>query len=417
MKATAALLLASAFLVQEGKPDEKKPPGPLRAIAGGWVLPVSGPPIHRGVVLFRDGKIVDVGPELAIPPGAEVHRADGKYVCPGFVAVEASRVGHSGAPGRIADGLDPYQRDLRIALASGITTAHVVESGFGGFFGGDSPVPFSTATAVIKCAAGDLDSMLLREPAANYFSFRRGPLDTFQLRDRFRRASEHIRSVSEAERSKQKPPSMPADLERYVRILKNETPTIVVADSVEEVRTILAIRREHPFDLVFSGADGGWRIAREISAAFVPVLTKVRGRDMNFDFTSPAVPEDGVIPIRRAAAFAQAGIPVAILPHRRSVSLDGLAGRDLTALALDAAFAVRGGLDEATALGAITLEPARILRIDGRVGSLDRGKDADILILSRHPLDYRSGVETVFINGKIYYERAKSPLFREIPLR
>jgi imidazolonepropionase-like amidohydrolase len=124
-----------------------------------------------------------------------------------------------------------------------------------------------------------------------------------------------------------------------------------------------------------------------------------------------------VIPIRAPGLFAQAGVRLAILPYRRGVSLDGLGGRDLTALPLDAAFAVRGGMEQDAALAAITLEPARILRVSDRVGSLEPGKDADFLILNRHPLDYRACVEIAWINGKIYYERAKSPLFREIPVR
>ena len=68
------------------------------------------------------------------------------------------------------------------------------------------------------------------------------------------------------------------------------------------------------------------------------------------------------------------------------------------------------------ALKAITLNPARILGVDDRLGSLEKGKDADLLILSGHPLDYRSFVLKAFINGKLYYDREKSRIFREVPL-
>ena len=68
------------------------------------------------------------------------------------------------------------------------------------------------------------------------------------------------------------------------------------------------------------------------------------------------------------------------------------------------------------ALKAITLNPARTLRVDDRLGSLEKGKDADLLILSGHPLDYRSFVLKAFINGKLYYDREKSRIYREIPL-
>ena len=71
----------------------------------------------------------------------------------------------------------------------------------------------------------------------------------------------------------------------------------------------------------------------------------------------------------------------------------------------------------ALAFRAITLEPARLLKIDDRVGSLEKGKDADIIIWSGHPLHYRSFVMKAWVDGKLYYEKEKSPLFREIPLR
>ncbi len=411
----AALLLAA--LPAQGGEEQKKPPDPLTAITGAWVLPVSGPPIPRGTVLFRGGKIVDVGPELPVPPEAAVHRADGKYVCPGFVAAEASGVGVSSIRGTIRDSLDPYQSNLKIALASGITTAHVVEAGSGSMFRRGSPLPRSSTTAVIKLTVGDLEGMVIKEPAANYFSFRLSPLSVYQLREGFRKAAEHLKAAKEAEQEKKKPPRPAREIEQYLKILKNEVPTVVAADSLPEIRLILSMRQMYPFDLVLSDAREGWEMAPEIAAEGVPVLLKARGRDFSFDYESPAVPEDGLIPISRPAAFARAGVPVALLPYRRAISLDGIAGRDLTALPFEAAFAVRGGMDQDAALRAITLEPARILKIADRVGSLSPGKDADILILNRHPLDTRSFVETAFINGKIYYERSKSPLFREIPLR
>ena len=78
---------------------------------------------------------------------------------------------------------------------------------------------------------------------------------------------------------------------------------------------------------------------------------------------------------------------------------------------------MRGGLEETRALEAITLGPARLLRLADRIGSLEKGKDADVLIWSRHPLDYRSFVERAYINGKLYYERDKATFFKDIPLQ
>ncbi|MEE3181193.1 MAG: amidohydrolase family protein, partial [Planctomycetota bacterium] len=132
--------------------------------------------------------------------------------------------------------------------------------------------------------------------------------------------------------------------------------------------------------------------------------------------SGPVFEKGQMAPVRRPAAFARSGCMVAILPYRRGITLAGLAGRDLATLHVDAAFAIRGGMSNEEALKAITLNPARILRVDDRLGSLEKGKDADLLILSGHPLDYRSFVLKAYINGKLYYDRSKSRIFREIPM-
>ena len=94
------------------------------------------------------------------------------------------------------------------------------------------------------------------------------------------------------------------------------------------------------------------------------------------------------------------------MTQKNNVSMDGVdGGRDLTGFALEAAFAVRGGCSEKTALASITLAPAKMLGLDSRIGSIDAGKDADLLVLNGPPLDYRTYVETAFVGGKVAYER------------
>ena len=104
-------------------------------------------------------------------------------------------------------------------------------------------------------------------------------------------------------------------------------------------------------------------------------------------------------------------MPFAVAPLGSSVSLVGLAGRDLTSLPLEAAFAVRGGADESTALAALTIVPARILGLEDRIGSIEEGKDADLLILDGPPLDYRTYVETAIVDGKVRYDRAEDRVY------
>jgi imidazolonepropionase-like amidohydrolase len=393
---------------------------PVTAIVGGLVLPVAGPPVLRGTVIVRGAKIEAVGAELPVPDGAIVVDATGKHVAPGFVAVSASGIGIESGQGKVSSRLDPYALDLRLALAAGITTANV-EAGSGGSFffrGGPDGAP-QGASAVVKLTHGDLKAMLVKEPGLNSLSLpsRQVELNLFNLREGFRKAAEHLKKVEEAEKAKKEAPKLPPEIARYVTVLKNERPTVVSARTPEEIRDILRLQGEFPFDLVISRPERGYPLARELAAKGVPVLLKARGEEFDFDLSSPVVDEDGLVPVRRPAAFAEAGVEVSIITGQTGVSLMGLAGRDILALPLEAAYAVRGGMSEAQALEAITINPARILGIDDRVGTLEPGKDADILILSRHPLDYRSYVLKAYVNGKLYYEREKSRLYRDVPLQ
>jgi len=409
------VLLACALLAQV----PVLPPQDVTAIVNGTVVTAAGPILPRGTVIFRGTKIEAVGSELPVPSGARVVDAEGKYVTPGFVAIEASSIAAGGIDGNYADNLDPYQLSLRVALACGITTANVVDVPSFGFFGDEIESISGAHSAIVKLTHGDLEQMLIREPALNYFSVptRQVELNLFRMRESFRKAAEHLKAVKEAQEKKSQPPRAPPELAQYITILENQRPTVVAARTTEQVQDLLDIHARYPFDLVLSRPVGAVSLASELVRRRIPVLLKARGQDFNFDLTSPVLDERGLIPIRIPQAFASLGTTVAILPYRRAVSLDGLAGRDLTALPMEAAFAVRGGLDEEKAIQAITIEPARILRIADRVGSLEKGKDADILILTRHPLDFRALVERAYINGKLYYERSKSPLFRDVPAR
>jgi len=414
--AIALLATSMPLCADDAKPAATTPR--VTVIVGATVLPVRGAPIRRGTVIWKDGKIVAVGPELAVPDGAEVIDGTGRYVCPGFVAVLTSSVGVSRTQGDVASSLDPYGQALRIVLSNGITTVQVYDQNFAGLFGTEAALAAGSNSAVIKLTHGDLAGMLIREPALNYFSLptRQLEVNYYELRDRFRRAKEFIAKRAQAREKKEKEPAMDRDLGPYVTVLENERPTVFSPRSNEEIETILDLRARYGFDVVLNEPNEAWQIAPRLAAARVPVLVKSRGRDFDFSSSGPTLEEGDMAPVRRPAAFARAGVDVTILPYRRGVDTGGIAGRDLSTLAMDAAFAVRGGLSENEALAAITIAPARVLRVDDRVGTLEAGKDADVLITSGHPLDYRSWVLQAFINGKLYYDRSSSRLYRRVPL-
>jgi len=118
--------------------------------------------------------------------------------------------------------------------------------------------------------------------------------------------------------------------------------------------------------------------------------------------------------IEQAAILRKAGVKFAILPPNATVGTGGTAGRDLLTLPLDGAFAIRGGLDEQTALEAITITAAEICGVESLIGSLEEGKDADVVVLDGDPFDYRTFVELTFVNGKLLYEKAKSPYYSHL---
>lgn len=398
----------------EKKSAEKKPE--IHALVGGTVHPVSGPSIHRGIVLLEGSKVLAVGSEIEIPEGAKVHDVSGKHVSPGLVVLEGTLANARASGGSYRHSLDPYARDLEFALSSGITTIQVTAAPFFGFFGSSMSSPSGKNNAIIKTTVRDLEGMFVREPASIYLSFRKSMYSVYDLKKKFRDARAHRQAVAAAEAKKAKPPKMPRGLDLYVDILADELPTLCQVEDLETMRTLMEIAEENGIVFTFLGASEGWKIASELASRGVPVAVKARGPDFNFDLEGPLFSDGNMIPIRLPGAYAKDGVRVSLLPYRKGVSLDGLAGRDLTAYPLEGAFAVRGGMTESAALRALTIEPARILRIDDRVGSLEKGKDADVLIWDGHPLHYRSFVETAWINGKVYYEHSRSRLFRHLPL-
>lgn len=146
-----------------------------------------------------------------------------------------------------------------------------------------------------------------------------------------------------------------------------------------------------------------WLVSEELaeSGVSVTITPRVR-RQGNF-----GKEESSGSWIETPRVLEESGVRFAVSALSSSISLGGLAGRDLTSLPLEAAFAIRGGASSAEALRALTISPAKMLGIDDRVGSLEEGKDADLLILTGDPLDYQTYVQTAIVNGRVVYERAK----------
>ncbi len=447
---------------EEGKPKK------ITAVVGGDIITVTRETIRGGTILIEDDKITAIGTQVEIPEGAERIDASGKIVCPGFVALSVSRVGintSSDSAAKYADGLDPFDNNVRLSVGVGITTGcQQINSGSDAtrrrrapgedfpitvrFPGLDpdlaeltlaqeqtdvdygeyistcpccglpilpteplaipKPTPIATGnSAVIKMSYGVLDGMLLAENVfldANSGALI-GAANQRNWREQIELAKKYLKEQAEHEKAtaagkKQPPPKKPVK-DDVLRLVKKEVAMRISANSVSEMQSLIELSKELDYKLVIDGAAECWVMGRELAEANVSVILTPRIR------RSPSFgAEDRTGTwIEASRVMQDQGVPFAVNALSGSISLSGLAGRDLTSLPLEAAFAVRGGASERTALAAITIVPATMMGLGDRIGSLEAGKDADLLILNGPPLDYRTYVETAIVNGHVVYER------------
>jgi len=372
---------------------------PATVIRGGNLYTITSGIIKNGTILIEGGKISRIGQNVGIPKGAKVIDAKGKVVMPGLVAASAHGITGYGS-GKIADSMDPFNENISLALAAGITTSFVSAG---------------STNAIIKPTFGDLDNMLVKEPAVESMNVSRSLwMSKTVLKENLRKAQAYLRKLDEYARAKDKrklqPPKKPSGIDKYIRLLKREIPARVTANTASDLLNIAELLDEFPFDVIIEGAAEGWVVAEEIGRHDVRLIITPRDKrrpDENISMPSGSNLEN-------AAVLRKAGVRFAIIPTSPNFATWGIAGRDLMALPMEAAFAVSGGLDEQTALESITITAAEILGVADRVGSLQAGKDADIIILDGHPFHHKTFVETTLVNGKVLYEKSKSRYFAHI---
>jgi imidazolonepropionase-like amidohydrolase len=380
----------------EAKP-EAVVESPYLAVVGGDVHTVTRGLIPGGTVLCKQGRILKIGQGIRIPEGARVVDAHGMQVYPGLVAVNSrGLLRGNGADAR--DSFDPFSLYVDLGLAGGLTTVH-------------------SSGAVAKLTRGTLEGHMVDTTSWVTLSYSStSPSGRRKLRVGMDQAREYLRQVRSAALAKKmgeedvKDPEQKGVPMDYVGLLKGERMAKFTANSAKDLLSVCEFLEEYPMQAVIFGGQEAWTLAPRLgrTGAYL-VLTPRQKR-----WADDKLNRDSGWSIENAQILWNSGVEFALIPSQTSISLSGLAGRDLLNLPMEAAFAIRGGLSQDAALRAITLDAARILGVADRLGSLEVGKDADMIICNGDLFDYRTFVEWAVVNGHKVYDKQRASYFAHI---
>lgn len=371
------------------------------AITNARIHTVSNGVIDRGTIVIQDGRIAAVGAGVAVPPGAETIDAAGKVVTPGLLdsgtalgTVEidqaagtndaASQNERITAAFDVLDNLNPFSTLIPVTRVEGVTRA-VVAPGVGASF---------IAGRGLLMALGSVgaDLTIDRHPVAMYASLgERGAALTGGARSttllRLREILQDARDFDAnreafATRDRRDYAMSRLDLEALVPVVRGELPLVVTVNRASDILNVLRLAGETNLRLVLQQAAEGWMVAAQIADAGVPVVLN--------PLTSVPTFESIGVTFENAARLHAAGVVVVL------ASFESHNSRNLKQVAGNA---VAHGLPYEAALRAVTLTAAELWGVADRYGSIEPGKDADVVVWSGDPFEVTSAAEHVFIRG------------------
>ena len=397
-------------------------------IKNATILTASHGTINNGSILVRDGKIAEIGPNVkARDANARVIDATGKYVTPGIIDCHS----HTGVEGsvnegslsvtsmvRVRDVIDPYSPSIYRELAGGTTTANVLHGSANSIGGQNAVIKFKIGKPVdewlvpdappgIKFALGENPKRSNNQGAPataprRYPATRMGVEET--IKEAFLRAKDYMREWQEYDARKAKdktaiPPRRDLQLDALVEILQGKRMVHSHCYRDDEILMLLNLSDELGFHVqTLQHVLEGYKVAKEIAEH------KTGGSTFS-DWWAYKLEAFDAIPYN-AALMASRGVIVSM-----NSDSDELARR----LYLEAAKAMKyGGVAEEQALRMVTLNPAIQLGIDKHVGSIDVGKDADLVIFSHHPFSVYTVAEMTMIEGEVYFDRSEDLKQREV---
>lgn len=379
----------------------------MKLIKNGTILTMAGDNIELGQILVSAGKIIAVGRDLEVPENCEIIDAKGGFVMPGIIDAHChigmweDGIGFEGADGneitdpatphlRAIDAINPMDTSFVEAYENGITCV-CTGPGSANVIGGQF--------ATIKTKGKRIDNMIVQQTASMKVAFGENPKRCYEAKKQSpstRMATASIlreyllktKNYLENKESKEKN-SFDMKLESLIPVVKGELNVKAHAHRADDIFTAIRIAKEFGLKMTLEHCTEGHLIADELakegfSAIVGPSLgtrSKYELREKSFE--TPAV-------------LHKAGVKIAIMTDHPVIPVHYLP--------LCASLAVKSGLDENTALKAITINPAEILGISDRVGSLEANKDADIVIFDKHPLDVQAKTTCVLIDGEVVYQ-------------
>lgn len=384
----------------------------MLAITNGKILTITQGVIEKGTILVENGKILEIGNDVQVPGGTRVIDAAGRVVAPGIIDAhahvgiweegfgwEGNDVNEMTDPVtphlRAIDAINPEDQGLRDAYEGGITAIWSAP-GSGNVIGGEG--------VAMKTAGKTMDAMIIKAPAGLKAALGENPKRVYSgqkkmpstrmgtaavMREALLKGQAYLKKLEKAQDDPDKLPDRDLRMEAIARVLRKEIPLRTHAHRADDIITALRIAEEFDIDLTIEHCTEGHKVAGELARRNIKVVvgptlssrSKVELRDRSLE--TPAI-------------LATAGVHVSLMTDHPVIPIQ--------LLPLAAMVAMKYGLSEEHALKALTINPAEICGIADRVGSLEKGKDADIVIWSGHPLKFESNVVATVINGEVVYQ-------------
>lgn len=410
------IALAIALAAIAAQPVTRGQTPPAVAIRGATILTVTKGTIRNGTIVLRGGKIEAVGAGVAVPSGAQVVDAAGKFVSPGIIDahshIAADSINEGGTTVSsmtgIEDVLDPTDINIYRDLAGGLTVANVLHGSANPIGGKNAVIKlrwgktrakdllFEGAMPGIKFALGEnpKDMRQFGQQGPRRYPITRAGVE-FVIRDAFTRAKAYQRSWQDYDRRRKAGEDMPAprrdlQLEPLVEILEGKRLVHAHGYRADEMLMLIRLADEMGFKIAtFQHVLEGYKIAKEIAAHGA-------GASTFSDWWGYKIEVIDAIP-HNAALMTRKGV---------LVSINSDSAEHARRLNSEAAKAIKwGGLTDDEAFALVTINPAKQLRIENRVGSLEPGKDADVVVWTHHPLSSYAVADRVYIDGTLYYDR------------